>query len=36
MNRTTFLTRLREGLSGMPEQEIDDVVADYAAQYSEG
>jgi len=36
MNRTTFLTRLREGLSGMPEQEIDDVVADYAAHFSEG
>ncbi len=36
MNRTSFLARLREGLAGLPAQEIDDIVADYAAHFSEG
>jgi len=36
MTRTSFLSRLREGLSGLPPQEIDDIVADYAAHFSEG
>ena len=34
MNRTNFLSRLRDGLIGLPAQEIDDIVADYAANAS--
>ena len=36
MNRTSFLSRLRDGLIGLPAQEIDDIVADYAAHFSDG
>ncbi len=36
MNRTTFLSALRDGLSGVSKQEIDEILADYAAHFSEG
>ena len=36
MNRTSFLSRLSDGLSGLPQQEIDDIIADYAMHFSEG
>jgi uncharacterized membrane protein len=36
MNRTSFLARLRSGLAGLPPQQIDDIVADYEAHFSEG
>ena len=36
MNPTSFLSRLRDGLSGLPQQEIDDIIADYATHFSEG
>jgi len=36
MNRTSFLARLRDGLFGLPAQEIDDIVADYASHFAEG
>jgi uncharacterized membrane protein len=35
MNRVAFLTVLRDGLAGLPAQEIDDIVADYAAYFDE-
>jgi uncharacterized membrane protein len=36
MNRAMFLSELRMGLSGLPQSEIDDTVADYEAHFSEG
>jgi uncharacterized membrane protein len=35
MNRAAFLTILRDGLAGLPAQEIDDIVADYTAYFDE-
>jgi uncharacterized membrane protein len=36
MNRAMFLSELRMGLSGLPQSEIDDTVADYEAHFAEG
>ncbi len=36
MNRQAFLSRLRDGLSGMAPSAIDDAVADYEAHFVEG
>jgi uncharacterized membrane protein len=36
MNRAMFLSELRMGLSGLPQSEIDDTVADYEAHFSDG
>ena len=35
MNRFAFLRILREGLAGLPAQEIDDILADYTAYFDE-
>jgi uncharacterized membrane protein len=35
MNRVTFLRILRDGLAGLPAQEIDDILADYTAYFDE-
>src|SRR5437016_3187568 len=35
MNRAAFLRILRDGLAGLPEREIDDIVADYTAYFDE-
>ena len=36
MNRAMFLSELRMGLSGLPHSEIDEIIADYEAHFSEG
>ena len=36
MNRAMFLSELRMGLSGLPHSEIEEIVADYEAHFSEG
>jgi uncharacterized membrane protein len=36
MNGANFLSRLRDGLTGLPQKEIDEMVADYAAHFSDG
>jgi len=36
MNRHAFLSRLREGLSGLPRDAADEIVADYEAHFVEG
>ncbi len=36
MNRAMFLSELRMGLSGLPQNEIDDTVADYEAHFADG
>ena len=36
MNRHAFLQRLREGLSGLPQGQIDEIVADYEAHFTDG
>jgi uncharacterized membrane protein len=36
MNRHAFLSRLRDGLSGLPRAAIDEVVGDYEAHFIEG
>jgi len=36
MTRNEFLGTLRHLLSGLPQTEIDDVIADYAAHFDEG
>ena len=36
MSRALFLSHLREGLSGMPESERAEIMADYEAHFSEG
>jgi len=35
MTRSDFLDRLRRGLSGMAQQEIDDILADYRTHFDE-
>lgn len=35
MTRDSFLRTLRLGLAGLPSQEIEDIVADYAAHFAE-
>lgn len=36
MNRASFLLRLRAGLSGLAKDDVDDLVADYDAHFTEG
>jgi uncharacterized membrane protein len=36
MNRMAFLRTLHDGLAGLPEHEIDDILADYNAHFDEG
>lgn len=36
MNRQAFLSRLRDGLAGLPPSTRDEIVADYAAHFAEG
>lgn len=36
MSRQAFITRLREGLYGLPAQAIEDIVHDYEAHFAEG
>lgn len=36
MTRQMFLSRLREGLRGLPPQAVDDILADYEAHFVEG
>lgn len=36
MTRQAFIARLREGLRGLPQQTIDDVVADYETHFVDG
>lgn len=35
MNRLAFLTILNDGLAGLPERDVDDILADYAAHFEE-
>src|SRR3979411_133733 len=35
MNRMAFLHILGDGLAGLPDREIDDILADYAAYFDE-
>jgi uncharacterized membrane protein len=36
MNRSQFISALRQGLNGLPAEEIDDIISDYDAHFSEG
>jgi len=36
MNRSTFLSRLREGLSGLPPHDADEIVKDYDSHFADG
>ncbi|HEY2662091.1 MAG TPA: DUF1700 domain-containing protein [Caulobacteraceae bacterium] len=36
MSRQVFMSRLREGLRGLPPQVADDIAADYEAHFTEG
>jgi len=36
MNRPQFLAGLRQGLSGLPQEEIDEIVDDYDTHFSDG
>jgi uncharacterized membrane protein len=36
MNRDEFLSALRDGLRGLPEEESNDIAADYSAHFSDG
>lgn len=36
MNRVTFMMMLRRGLAGLPQNEIEDICADYEGHFSEG
>jgi uncharacterized membrane protein len=36
MKRDEFLARLKNGLSGMPRDQVNDVVADYESHFAEG
>ncbi|WP_304171489.1 DUF1700 domain-containing protein [Phenylobacterium aquaticum] len=36
MSRQVFMSRLREGLRGLPQKAIDDIAADYEAHFAEG
>ncbi|MCP3472853.1 DUF1700 domain-containing protein [Bradyrhizobium sp. CCGUVB1N3] len=35
MNRADFLRILRDGLAGLPREDVDDVLADYAAHFED-
>ena len=36
MTRDAFLRMLRQGLAGLPPQEIEDIVGDYSAHFEIG
>jgi len=36
MNRVAFLARLREGLSGLAQEDINELISDYEAHFTEG
>jgi uncharacterized membrane protein len=36
MNRNMFLSHLRAGLSGLPQQDADDIIRDYEAHFVDG
>ena len=36
MSRQGFMSKLREGLRGLPQKAIDDIAADYEAHFTEG
>jgi len=36
MNRSTFLSHLREGLSGLPRQAADEILKDYQSHFADG
>lgn len=36
MSRALFLSRLKAGLAGMPDEELRDIMADYQAHFAEG
>lgn len=36
MNRSIFMMQLRRGLAGLPQNEIDDICADYDVHFTEG
>ena len=36
MNRSAFLARLREGLTGLAQEDIDELISDYEAHFTEG
>ncbi|MDB5422686.1 MAG: hypothetical protein JWQ29_102 [Phenylobacterium sp.] len=36
MTRQAFMTRLREGLAGLPSQTVADIVADYETHFADG
>ena len=36
MNRAQFLSGLRQGLAGLPTDEVDEIVSDYDAHFTEG
>ena len=35
MTRGLFITRLRQGLTGLPEEEINEIITDYQAHFSD-
>ncbi len=35
MTRALFLSRLKDGLSGMPDDEVRDIMADYESHFAE-
>ncbi|CDN53176.1 Putative transmembrane protein [Neorhizobium galegae bv. officinalis bv. officinalis str. HAMBI 1141] len=35
MTRDAFLSRLKQGLAGLPPEEVEEIVADYAAHFAE-
>ncbi|HXP96956.1 MAG TPA: DUF1700 domain-containing protein [Telmatospirillum sp.] len=36
MTRNGFLSSLRDGLAGLPDQDIDDILSDYHAHFADG
>jgi len=36
MNRATFMMQLRRGLAGLPQNEIEDICADYEIHFTDG
>jgi uncharacterized membrane protein len=36
MNRSTFLSQLRAGLTGLPQQDADEIVKDYDSHFADG
>lgn len=36
MNRSEFIAALRQGLAGLPAEEVDEIIGDYDAHFTEG